>query len=211
MSHIMDTMKENYIFAVIRGKNEKDGYEIAKASVAGGIKNIELTFSTPNAAEVIKKLVEEYKNDKSVVVGAGTVMSVEKAKEAYDVGAEFLVSPHFSIEIAEFARNNDIYYMPGCATVTEIVEAMQAGCEIIKIFPGGQLGSSFIKDVHGPIPEAQLMPSGGVSLDNIMEWCSNGAIAVGIGSALSREVDSDGYESVTEIAKQFVSVLQEEE
>jgi|SRR5690625_1209512 len=211
MSNIMNAMKENYIFAVIRGKDEKDGYEIAKASVAGGIKNIELTFSTPNATKVIKKVVEEYKNDESVVVGAGTVMSVETAKEAYDVGAEFLVSPHFDPEIAKFARDNDIYYMPGCATVTEIVTAMKAGCEIIKIFPGGQLGSGFIKDVHGPIPEVQLMPSGGVSLDNIVEWRSNGAVAVGVGSALSRKVNSNGYESVTEIAKQFVSTLKEEE
>lgn len=211
MSDVMNTMKENYIFAVIRGKDENDGYEIAKASVAGGIKNIELTFSTPNAEEVIKKLVDEYKNDDSVVVGAGTVMTIEEAKKAHEAGAEFLVSPYFSSEIAAFSRDNDIYYMPGCATVTEIVTAMNAGCEIIKIFPGGQLGSSFIKNVHGPIPDVQLMPSGGVSLDNIAEWKQNGAVAVGVGSALSSEVVNNGYESVTEIAKQFVSTLKEEE
>lgn len=209
MSNIMDTMKENYIFAVIRGKNESDGFEIAKASVAGGIKNIELTFSTPNAADVIKKIIDEYKNDETVVIGAGTVMTVEMAKEAHEAGADFLVSPHFSAEIAKFAREHKIYYMPGCGTVTEIVTAMNEGCEIVKLFPGGLLGPGFIKDIHGPIPEAQLMPSGGVSLKNISEWRNNGAIAVGVGSALSHNVEKQGYKSVTEMAQKFKSALKE--
>lgn len=207
MSKVLETMKDNYIFAVIRGKTAEDGFEIAKASVAGGIKNLELTFSTPDAAKVMADLVEEYKNDETVVVGAGTVMTLELAKEAHEAGAKFLVSPHYSAEIAEFANEVDTFYMPGTGTVTEVVTAMNAGCEIIKVFPGGILGSSFIKDVHGPIPEAQLMPSGGVSLDNIAEWKANGAVAVGVGSALSRDVAEKGYESVTENAKEFVSKI----
>ena len=207
MSKVLETMKDNYIFAVIRGKTAEDGFEIAKASVAGGIKNLELTFSTPDAAKVMADLVEEYKNDDTVVVGAGTVMTLELAKEAHEAGAKFLVSPHYSAEIAEFANEVDTFYMPGTGTVTEVVTAMNAGCEIIKVFPGGILGSGFIKDVHGPIPEAQLMPSGGVSLDNIAEWKANGAVAVGVGSALSRDVAEKGYESVTENAKEFVSKI----
>lgn len=210
MENVLSTMKENYVFAVIRGKDQDDGYQIAKAAVAGGIKNLELTFSTPNAAQVIKDLADEYKDDDTVVVGAGTVMTLDLAKEAHEAGAEFLVSPHFSPEIAEYAREVDTYYMPGTGTVTEVVNAMNAGCEIIKVFPGGILGSGFIKDVHGPIPEAQLMPSGGVSLDNIAEWKANGAVAVGVGSALSKEVAEKGYDSVSEIAKEFVSKLEEE-
>lgn len=210
MGNVLSTLKDNYIFAVIRGKDQNDGYEIAKAAVEGGIKNLELTFSTPNAAQVIKDLVEDYKDDDSVVVGAGTVMTLDLAKEAHEAGAEFLVSPHFSPEIAEYAREVDTYYMPGCGTVTEVVNAMNAGCDIVKVFPGGILGSGFIKDVHGPIPEAQLMPSGGVSLDNIAEWKENGAVAVGVGSALSRDVAEKGYESVADNAKEFVSKLEEE-
>ena len=210
MGNVLSTLKDNYIFAVIRGKDQNDGYEIAKSAVAGGIKNLELTFSTPNAAQVIKDLVEDYKDDDSVVIGAGTVMTLDLAKEAYEAGAEFLVSPHFSPEIAEYAREVGTYYMPGCGTVTEVVNAMNAGCDIVKVFPGGILGSGFIKDVHGPIPEAQLMPSGGVSLDNIAEWKENGAVSVGVGSALSRDVAEKGYESVAENAKEFVSKLEEE-
>jgi len=203
-------MKDSYIFAVIRGEDQDDGDQIAKAAVAGGIKNIEITFSTPNATQVIKNLVGEYKDDNSVVIGAGTVMTLDLAKEAHEAGAKFLVSPHFSPEIAEYAQEVDTYYMPGTGSVTEIVDAMNAGCEIIKVFPGGILGPDFIKSVHGPIPEAQLMPSGGVSLDNITDWKANGAVAVGVGSALSREVEEKGYESVTEIAQQFVLKLHEE-
>lgn len=208
MGKVLETMKDNYIFAVIRGKTQDDGFQIAKAAVKGGIKNLELTFSTPNAAQVMKDLVEEYKNDDSVVVGAGTVMTLDLAKEAHKAGAEFLVSPHFSPEIAEFAREVDTYYMPGCGTVTEVVNAMNAGSEIVKVFPGGILGSGFIKDVHGPIPEAQLMPSGGVSLDNIAEWKANGAVAVGVGSALSRDVEEKGYDSVADNAREFVAQLE---
>lgn len=207
MGNIIDVLKANYIFAVVRGKSEQDGFEICKAAVEGGIKNLEVTFSTPNADKVMADLIEYYKDDKSVVVGAGTVMSVELATKAKEAGALFLVSPHFDSEIAEYALENNIDYMPGCATATEIVTAMKAGCKIIKLFPGGQLGSGFIKDIHGPIPEVQLMPSGGVSLDNIKDWADKGAVSVGVGSALSKEVESKGYESVTEIAKQFVDAL----
>lgn len=209
MGKLFDILADNYIYAVVRGKDEDDGYQICKAAVAGGIKNLEVTFSTPNAAKVIADLREHYKSDETIVVGAGTVMSVELAEEAYQAGAQFLVSPHLDLDIAHFAQEHDIPYMPGCATVTEIVQAMKLGCEVIKIFPGGQLGPSFIKNVHGPIPEVKLMPSGGVSLDNIKDWRANGAVSVGVGSALSAKVDEEGYGSVTEIAKEFVAKLAE--
>lgn len=205
---ILNQLTENYVFAVVRGKTEDDGFEISKAAAKGGIKNLELTFSTPNAANCIKRLLEEFKDDETVVVGAGTVMTLDLAKEAVEAGAQFLVSPHFSQEIADYANEVNIHYMPGCATATEIVAAMNAGCEIIKLFPGGQLGAGFIKDIHGPIPEVKLMPSGGVSLDNIDTWIENGAVSVGVGSALSRDVAEKGYESVTETAEKFVAAAQ---
>lgn len=209
MSKIMETLNDNYVFAVIRGDSEEDAYEISKAAIAGGIKNIEVTYSTPNASKVMDDLIKEYADDSTVMVGAGTVMTIDQAQDANDVGAKYLVSPHFSQEIADFAVEKNIHYVPGCATVTEIVNAMNAGCDLIKVFPGGQLGPSFIKNVHGPIPEVNLMPSGGVSLDNIKEWKDFGAAAVGVGSALSRDVAEKGYESVTDMAKQFIDALEE--
>ncbi|HEQ4674599.1 TPA: bifunctional 4-hydroxy-2-oxoglutarate aldolase/2-dehydro-3-deoxy-phosphogluconate aldolase [Streptococcus pyogenes] len=204
---MLTQLKENYFFAVVRGKTAEDAIEIAKYAVLGGIRNIEITYSTPNASEVISKLSDDFKDDTSVVIGAGTVMTTELAKEAIAAGAKFLVSPHFSKEIADITNQEGNLYFPGCATATEIVTAMNASCPIIKVFPGGVVGPSFIKDIHGPIPEVDLMPSGGVSVDNVKEWKNAGAVAVGVGSALASKVATEGYDSVTRIAQSFVSAL----
>lgn len=204
---MLTILKKNYFFAVIRGKDAKDAKEISRRAIAGGIRNIEITFSTPNAVQVISDLSEEFADREDVVIGAGTVMTPELAHKAIAAGAQFLVSPYFSQDIATIASQEGNLYFPGCATATEIVTAMKAGCPIIKVFPGGVVGPSFIKDIHGPIPQVDLMPSGGVSAVNVAEWKKAGACAVGIGSALAARVDSEGYNSVTEIAKEFVAAI----
>ncbi|WP_105257209.1 bifunctional 4-hydroxy-2-oxoglutarate aldolase/2-dehydro-3-deoxy-phosphogluconate aldolase [Streptococcus suis] len=205
---MLKQLKENYFFAVIRGKDEEDAKEIARHAILGGIRNIEITFSTPNAATVIKELQEEFSDDSSVVIGAGTVMNLKLAQAAIDAGASFLVSPHFDKEIQDLAQETEVLYFPGCATATEIVTASQAGCPIIKLFPGGVLGPGFIKDIHGPVPQVDLMPSGGVSVENVADWKKAGACAVGVGSALASRVQAEGYESVTTIARSFVVALE---
>ncbi|MTB63278.1 bifunctional 4-hydroxy-2-oxoglutarate aldolase/2-dehydro-3-deoxy-phosphogluconate aldolase [Streptococcus uberis] len=204
---MLDQLKENYFFAVVRGKSVEDAIEISKHAILGGIRNIEITFSTPDAPKVIQKLSDDFKNDPSVVIGAGTVMTTDLAQEAIDAGAKFLVSPHFDEAIATLALDHENLYFPGCATATEVVRAMKSGCQIIKLFPGGIVGPGFIKDIHGPIPEVNLMPSGGVSVDNVADWKKAGAVAVGVGSALASKVSSDGYESVTAVAKSFVEAV----
>ncbi|HEM2819220.1 TPA: bifunctional 4-hydroxy-2-oxoglutarate aldolase/2-dehydro-3-deoxy-phosphogluconate aldolase [Streptococcus suis] len=205
---MLKQLKENYFFAVIRGKDEEDAKEISRHAILGGIRNIEITFSTPNAATVIKELQEEFSDDSSVVIGAGTVMNLKLAQAAIDAGASFLVSPHFDKEIQDLAQEAEVFYFPGCATATEIVTASQAGCPIIKLFPGGVLGPGFIKDIHGPVPQVDLMPSGGVSVENVADWKKAGACAVGVGSALASRVQAEGYESVTTIARSFVAALE---
>ncbi|MEY8461914.1 bifunctional 4-hydroxy-2-oxoglutarate aldolase/2-dehydro-3-deoxy-phosphogluconate aldolase [Streptococcus merionis] len=205
---MLEQLKKNYAFAVIRGKSAEDALEISRHAIAGGIKNIEITFSTPDATAVIAKLIEEFSSDDSVVIGAGTVMTTDLAREAIVAGAQFLVSPHFSADIQAIAKAEGNLYFPGCATVTEVVRAMEAGCPIIKLFPGGSLGPGFIKDIHGPIPEVDVMPSGGVSIDNVASWKAAGACAVGVGSALSAKVATEGYESVTEFARAFMEALE---
>ncbi|MGX7777016.1 bifunctional 4-hydroxy-2-oxoglutarate aldolase/2-dehydro-3-deoxy-phosphogluconate aldolase [Streptococcus pluranimalium] len=206
---MLNILKENYFFAVVRGRDENDAKEIARYAIKGGIRNIEITFSTPNAPQVIHDLSNEFIGCEDVVIGAGTVMDADLAKQAIDAGAQFLVSPHFCKSIQEVATLNHRLYFPGCATATEVVRAMEAGCPIIKVFPGGLVGPSFIKDIHGPIPQVELMPSGGVSVKNVAAWKQAGACAVGIGSALAARVSEDGYESVTEIAKEFVKAIGE--
>ncbi|MFC3927111.1 bifunctional 4-hydroxy-2-oxoglutarate aldolase/2-dehydro-3-deoxy-phosphogluconate aldolase [Streptococcus caprae] len=205
---MLTQLKENYAFAVIRGKSVEDALEISRHAIAGGIKNIEITYTTPDASEVIRILSNEYSSDDTVVIGAGTVMTTALAQEAVGVGAAFLVSPHFSAEIQEIAKTSKVPYFPGCATATEIVTAMEAGCPIIKLFPGGSLGPGFIKDIHGPIPNVDLMPSGGVSIENVASWKAAGACAVGVGSALSAKVATEGYASVTAFAKDFMAAVE---
>uniref|UniRef100_UPI00344BFA17 bifunctional 2-keto-4-hydroxyglutarate aldolase/2-keto-3-deoxy-6-phosphogluconate aldolase n=1 Tax=Carnobacterium sp. TaxID=48221 RepID=UPI00344BFA17 len=201
-------LEKNYLFAVIRGKSSQDAFEISKAAYNGGIKNIEVTFTTPGAVKTIEKLVEEFGNT-DMVIGAGTVMDDITARIAILAGAKFIVSPNFSPSISEICNRYTIPYLPGCGSVTEIANAMATGVEIAKVFPGGILGAGFIKDVHGPIPHIDLMPSGGVSLENMDTWIANGAWAVGIGSALTKDINSDDYTSVTINAQKFSDRLNE--
>lgn len=205
---IIEQLEKNYLFAVIRGKSFQDAFEIAKASYEGGIKNIEVTFTTPNADKTIEKL-SEYFGDTDMVIGAGTVMDDITARIAILAGAKFIVSPNFLPSVSEICNRYTIPYLPGCGTVTEIANAMATGVEIAKIFPGGILGAGFIKDVHGPIPNIELMPSGGVNLENMDTWVNNGAWAVGIGSALTKDITSNDYTSVTTIAQKFSDKLKE--
>lgn len=205
---MLEQLKTNYAFAVVRGKSSDDALEISRHAIAGGIKNIEITYTTPAASQVIESLLEEYAGDETVIIGAGTVMTNELAHEAIAAGAKFLVSPHFSDTIQTIAQEAGVLYFPGCATATEIVTATEAGCPIIKLFPGGSLGPSFIKDIHGPLPQVDLMPSGGVSIDNVASWKAAGACAVGVGSALSAKVATEGYASVTAFAQAFMAAVE---
>lgn len=201
-------LEKNYLFAVVRGKSYQDAFEISKAAYEGGIKNIEVTFTTPGAEKTIEKLVEEF-GSTDMVIGAGTVMDDITARIAILSGAKFIVSPNFSAAISEICNRYTIPYLPGCGSVTEIVNAMATGVEIAKVFPGGVLGAGFIKDVHGPIPHIDLMPSGGVSLENMDTWIANGAWAVGIGSALTKDITSNDYTSVTTNAQEFTDKLKQ--
>lgn len=204
---ILSQLKENYLFAVVRGQSSQDAFDISEAVFEGGIKNMEITFTTPQADDTIRQLYKKYK-DTDMVIGAGTVMDAITARIAIIAGAEFIVSPNLVPEIAEVCNTYGVPYLPGCATVTEISTAMKLGVDVAKVFPGGILGPSFIKNVHGPIPHAEMMPSGGVSLDNMDQWIANGAWAVGIGSALTKGLEDD-YSVVTDNTKQFVAKYKE--
>lgn len=206
---IISNIKKNYLVAVIRGNSDYDAYEISKNVIEGGIKTIELTFSTPFIENTIEKLSKEFQNDKNIIIGAGTVLDDITARLAIMKGAKFIVSPHFDKNISLVCNRYMIPYLPGCGSVTEVVNAIESGCEIVKLFPGSLLGPNFIKDIKGPLPYANAMPSGGVSIDNMDKWISAGSFAIGIGSALTKEVKTKGYESVKEITSNFVKKYNE--
>lgn len=202
---ILNQLKDNYLIAVVRGKGFEDTVKMIEGIIEGGIKNIEITYTTPKAGD----LIEHFSDNPEICVGAGTVMSTETADDAIRRGVQYVVSPHFDAEVSSLCNLNQVPYLPGCATATEIVEAMKSGVDVIKIFPGGVLGASFIKDIKGPIPHANLMPSGGVNKKNMAEWMNNGAFAIGIGSALAKGYDGTNPEVVKENTRSFVARYQE--
>lgn len=200
---ILKRIEDTGIVAVVRAENDEQAKNIAYACMDGGIDAIEIAFTVPGAHKVIESLVEVFGND--LLVGAGTVLDSETARTAILAGAKYIVSPVFDLDTAKLCNRYQIPYMPGCMTLTEMITAMEAGADIIKVFPGSVFGPSFIKAIKGPLPQAVLMPTGGVNLDNVDEWISNGCVAVGVGGSLTK----GSKEEITKIAKQFVEKIKE--
>lgn len=194
------------VVAVVRAENEDEAIAISKACIEGGIPAIEVTFTVPGAAEVIKKLGQTF-SDEQLIVGAGTVLDSETARAAILAGAKYIVSPGFDLESAKLCNRYQIPYMPGCLTITEMLTAMEAGVDVVKLFPGSAFGPSYVKAVKGPLPQANIMPTGGVSLENIDTWIKNGVVAVGVGGSLTAPAKNKDYEGVKQNAIAFVNAV----
>lgn len=199
---VLNRVVETGVVAVIRGKDIEEAIKTSDACVEGGVDILEVTFTVPKAERVIEKLREEY-GDKAVV-GAGTVLDSETARVAILHGAQFIVGPNFDLETAKLCNRYAVPYMAGCMTINEIVRAMEAGTDVIKLFPGSAFGPSIIKDIKAPLPQVTIMPTGGVSLDNVHEWIGNGCIAIGVGGALTAGAKTGEFNKITETAKAFV-------
>ncbi|MCM8712018.1 bifunctional 2-keto-4-hydroxyglutarate aldolase/2-keto-3-deoxy-6-phosphogluconate aldolase [Clostridium sp. SYSU_GA19001] len=200
---VLRRIEEVGVVAVVRANNSEEAKRIALACMAGGIDSIEIAFTVPGAHKVIEALSEEF-GDK-LLVGAGTVLDSETARVAILAGAKYVVSPCFDLETAKLCNRYQIPYAAGCMTLTEMVRAMEAGTDVIKLFPGSAFGPSFVAAVKGPLPQAVIMPTGGVDLDNVGQWIKNGCIAVGVGGNLSKGTS----EQITETARQFVEKVRE--
>lgn len=196
------------VVAVVRAESAEQAIKIAEACRAGGIPAIEITFTVPYADEVIRELSKAYKNGE-MIVGAGTVLDSETARIAILAGAQYIVSPCLDEETIRLCNRYQIPVMPGCVTIKEMVTAMELGADVIKVFPGEMVGPSYIKAVKGPLPQAPLMPTGGVSLENAAEWIKNGCVAVGVGGSLTAGAKTGDYAAVTDMAKKFVAAVQQ--
>lgn len=194
------------IVAVVRAKDEETAKKISAACIKGGISAIEITFTVDGAENVIRSLKKKFSR-KELIVGAGTVLDSETARIAILSGAEFIVGPSFNEEVAKLCNRYQIPYMPGCMTIKEMISAMEAGADILKVFPGSALGPSFVKAVKGPLPQANLMPTGGVSLDNTQEWIKNGCVAVGVGGELTAPAKTGDFDQITVIAQAFIEKI----
>ncbi|MBR3623383.1 MAG: bifunctional 2-keto-4-hydroxyglutarate aldolase/2-keto-3-deoxy-6-phosphogluconate aldolase [Selenomonadaceae bacterium] len=207
-SVVMQKLSDIGVVAVVRGKTMEDGVKTADACIAGGVKAIELAFTTPDAPTAIKTLVDKYANNDSVVIGAGTVLEPTTARLAIIAGAKFIVSPAFDKDVVEMCNLYRVVSCPGVLTPAGVVDALKAGADIIKIFPGDIVGLNMIKDIHGPLPQAQLMPSGGVNAENAADWLKAGCVAVSAGGSLTAGAKKGDYAAVTEMAKKFVAAVE---
>lgn len=164
-----------------------------------------LSASCRDTIEAILTLSEKYKENADVVIGAGTVLDAETARLAIVNGAAFVVSPAFDEATIKLCNRYRVACMPGTTTIQGVIQALELGADIVKVFPGEVVGSKFIKAVKGPLPQAQMMPTGGVSIDNVAEWFKAGAVAVGAGGALTGGGKS--LAEITETAKKFVAAV----
>jgi 2-dehydro-3-deoxyphosphogluconate aldolase/(4S)-4-hydroxy-2-oxoglutarate aldolase len=203
---VLKKMMDSGLVAVVRAESSEQAIKITDACIKGGVAAIEITFTVPGAVDVIKDLVKAYPSGE-IIIGAGTVLDPETARAAILAGAQYIVSPAFNLATVKLCNRYQIPVMPGVMTIKEVVEAMEAGADIIKVFPGEAFGSSFIKAIKGPIPQAPLMPTGGVSLENVGEWIKAGCVAVGVGGNLTGGAKKGDYESITTIAKEFIAKI----
>lgn len=205
---VLTKIADSGVVAVVRAENGEKAKKIADACLEGGVPAIELTFTVPFAHKVIEDLAKEYQNGE-MILGAGTVMDPETARIAILSGAQYVVSPYFNAETVKLCNRYRVPCMPGAMTIKEVVEAMEAGADIVKVFPGEAFGPKILKAIKGPIPQAKMMPTGGVDVNNVAEWIKAGAVAVGAGSSLTGGAKTGDYKAITALAKEFIEKVKE--
>jgi 2-dehydro-3-deoxyphosphogluconate aldolase/(4S)-4-hydroxy-2-oxoglutarate aldolase len=191
------------VIAVIRGPSEALTLQMVEALVAGSITAIEITYSTPNAEAVVAALARRFGDD--VLLGMGTLTDPAQAAAAQAAGAQFLVSPVCEPELIMAMTGTGLATMAGALTPTEVLRAYRLGSDVVKVFPGSLAGPAYIKALKGPFPYIPLMPTGGVSVDNVGAWFAAGVVAVGAGSELCPpQLARDGrFDEITARAADF--------
>ena len=203
-AEVVNRIIDSGVVAVIRLKDTNRLLKVIEAVRSGGVKSIEITMTVPGAIEIISQLSKVVPAD--VLIGAGTVVDEETAEQVIEAGAAFVVGPVLNLGIVSLCVKRGIVVMPGCYTPTEILAGWKAGADIIKVFPATSLGPKYFKDLRGPFPDIRLMPTGGVTIDNVGEWIKAGACAVGIGSDLldKNAIEEERYEVLTERAARMI-------
>lgn len=202
-SQIYSAIKEEGVVVVIRGDGFDQAMKTVDACYKGGIRLIEVTFTVPGADKIISALCEKYKNT-DMVVGAGSVLDPETARIAILAGAKFIFSPCLSEETVKLCNRYAVAVVPGVFTPTEAVKALELGCSFVKLFPGDVATPAGLKALKGPLPQLEIMPTGGVSLANAEDWFKAGAVAIGAGSFVTKGAKSGDYEAVEKTAKELV-------
>ena len=180
---IIKRIREIGVIPVVRASSAEEAIEVVEAIKAGGLPLLEITLTVPGAVQVIERLVKRFGDE--AIVGAGTVLDPEIAKVCIGAGAQFIVSPTLNRATTAYCREQDVTVMPGALTPTEIVQAWNTGADFVKVFPAGAVGgASYIKSIKAPLPQIELVPTGGVTLTTAPAFIKAGAAAIGVGADL---------------------------
>jgi 2-dehydro-3-deoxyphosphogluconate aldolase/(4S)-4-hydroxy-2-oxoglutarate aldolase len=204
---IIEEMHRHRLIAVVRSKSAEEALETAEAAAEGGIKFVEITFSVPGAVGVIAELAKR----SDLRIGGGTILSPDAAQQAIAGGAQFIVSPTLELNLVPICRGADVACISGAATPSEIVSAMRAGADLVKIFPADCVGGPhFVRQILGPFPDVRLMVSSGVDEKNVQEYVALGVSRICIGSAALRDsLAKNGRSGLAQYARKFVDLVEE--
>jgi 2-dehydro-3-deoxyphosphogluconate aldolase/(4S)-4-hydroxy-2-oxoglutarate aldolase len=209
-TEVRSQISEIGIVPVIRASTAPKAFMAVEALRKGGIPIVEVTLTVPGAEEVIESLRKN--GDAVLLVGAGTVVGAQEASRCIEAGAQFIVSPGFDAATVNFVNSQKVLMIPGALTPSEILAAWKSGADVVKIFPCSSVGgASYIKALKAPFPQIPFIPTGGVNLKTAADFIHAGSEALGIGGELvpASALDSGNTEVITELAKQFMQIVQE--
>jgi 2-dehydro-3-deoxyphosphogluconate aldolase/(4S)-4-hydroxy-2-oxoglutarate aldolase len=198
---------EGGIVAVVRAETSAPLVKVVQSLAEGGVTAAEVTFTVPDAIDVIRQVRHEVGD--TIVLGAGTVLDSETARAAILAGAEYIVAPTLSVDVIRLCRRYDKAVMPGAFTPTEVLTAWEHGADIVKVFPADVGGPAYLKALRGPLPQIRLMPTGGVDLSTAESYLKAGACCLGVGTALvdARAVAAGDFTRIRDTAAQFAAIV----
>ncbi len=204
---VLQAIADTGAVLIIRLDSADEALAVARAAVAGGIRALEVTLSVPDAFDVIRTLSCEFA-DLPVAVGAGTILDEQAAFAAITAGARLLVSPNLNPQMIRLANRYQVATISGAFTPTEFVQTLEAGADIVKLFPTEIAGPDYLRTVLAPLPQTPVLPAGGATTQNVGEWFDAGALAVGVGSAITKAARPDvDYERVTRATAEFLAAI----
>lgn len=204
---VLETIVRTGALLIARLDSADEAYRVAEAAIEGGIRAVEIPLTVPGALGVIERLADKYA-DQGIVVGAGTVLDAEAAYAAVSAGARLLVSPQLNPNMIAAANRYQAVTASGAFTPTEVLNTLEAGADIVKLFPAELGGPAYVKTIMAPLPQAPIMPSGGVTPDNVGAWFAAGVTAVGVGSFVTKAAQNDGdYGLVARAARTFLDAI----
>lgn len=204
---VLSAVVDSGVVLIVRLDSPDEALAVSRAAVAGGIRALEITLSVPRALEVVRTLADEVGDH--VAVGVGTVLDAEMAVASVQAGARMLVSPNLNPDMIRAANRYQALTISGAFTATEIVQTMEAGADIVKLFPTEIAGPDYLRTVMAPLAHAPILPAGGATRDNVGDWFAAGALAVGVGSAITKAARASGdIDDVTRAAADFLAAVE---